>query len=199
MAFNQGFIWDFRQEGTNSNCQIWGGQDHVIIIVFLVFYIRFVGEGILWYSSNYTNFWVWGAPPGIFMISETGFDGFWDHKRINATSCPLPPVIKSAFFRYFVKAYTSEIFYIGRTTIDIGQYSRFYARPAPNVLAVQRFHCGHKILVTSTCHVYLRYRKLMTNLEMALIIYQTWDKVWSNFQVLLGAEAHDSDYWSWHD
>ena len=56
--------------GKCSNCQIKGrgGEDHIV-------FLGFVGEGILWYNSNYySNKGVWGsgglgsggAPPGKF-------------------------------------------------------------------------------------------------------------------------------------
>ena len=45
----QGFIQDFCQEGANvAIVKLMGGED---LIVFL----GFVGEGILWYNSNYSN------------------------------------------------------------------------------------------------------------------------------------------------
>ena len=50
MMTSQGFIQDFRQEGTNvAIVKLRGGGEDLIV------FLGFVGEEILWYNSNYSN------------------------------------------------------------------------------------------------------------------------------------------------
>ena len=73
----QGFIQDFCQEGANvAIVKLMGGED---LIVFL----GFVGEGILWYNSNYSNNGGLGVLPQEFMMPESVSGG----KHIKAIPC----------------------------------------------------------------------------------------------------------------
>ena len=57
---------DFRQEGANvAIVKLRGGREDLIV------FLGFVGEGILWYNSNYSNKGVWGCSPRKILISKS--------------------------------------------------------------------------------------------------------------------------------